>query len=342
MDRDENWERIKKYYQVLTEESPVTPTIEQAITDNYRKGVNDEYIEPIAIQTKNNVSKIKDGDAVIFFNFREDRSKELSKIFLDPNFRRIFWRPERFHDLYFASFVSYSSNLPAKIAFPEKIYPNTLSEVLSKANFHQLKVAESQKQAHVTSFLNGGEETPWPGEEIKIVTSPRVISYDLRPEMSAAAVATATINGIRSNRYDFIATNFANVDMVAHTGNIIATGRAIQVVDREVRRIVETNLRAYGTTIITADHGNAEQMVELKKSLEEETSHTMNPVPFVLVTPKNKKNLIESALINKSNALAKIIQTKDTLADVAPTILELLRIPKPKEMTGKSLLNKLE
>jgi len=345
MDRDENWNRIKKYYQVLCKGSvkPVE-TIVEAITSNYHLGQNDEFIEPNKVLKKDGAQNvIKNGDAVIFFNFREDRSRELTRMFLDQNFGNMFWRPQKFNDLYFATFVSYARELPAKVAFPEKIHTNTLSEVLSKANFRQLKVAESQKQAHITSFFNGGEENPWPGEERKIISSPNVASYDQRPEMSAPAVANAVINGLKSNKYDFIVANFANVDMVAHTGNIIATGQAIQVVDQQVGRIVEANVRAGGTTIITADHGNAEQMIELKKSLSsEETSHTMNPVPFIVVSPKNRKNLVQSALINRSNSLAKIMTTKSTLADIAPTILEILDLPKPKEMTGHSLLKETE
>lgn len=345
MDRDEDWEKIRKYYQILTEGSKVlAPSIEKAITENYRKGSNDEYIEPISVaQASGEKIIIKNNDAVIFFNFREDRSKELTQLFLDQSFRKTFWRPKKLTDLYFATFVSYAPKLPAKVAFPEKIYPNTLSEVLSKANFKQLKIAESQKQAHVTSFFNGGEEEAWPGEERKIISSPRVVSFDLAPKMSAEAVAEVTIRGIKSNKYDFIVTNFANVDMVAHTGNIIATGLAIQEVDQQVAKIVEAGLRAYGNIIITADHGNAEQMIELKKNLvEEENSHTMNPVPFILITVRGQKNLIQSSLIHQSNALAKIIASKQTLADVAPTILEILKLPKPKEMTGRSLLNLLE
>lgn len=344
MDRDENWERVKKYYDVLTlGSSELSPTIKQAISNNYRKGANDEYIEPTSIASKNNEKiVIKNDDAIIFFNFREDRSRELTRLFLDQNFRKMFWRPKKLTDLYVASFVNYGANLPTRVAFPEKINPNTLSEVLSRANFRQLKIAESQKQAHVTTFFNSGAKT-WPGEDVRIVSSPHVISYDQRPEMSGQAVADNTIKGIKSRQYDFIVTNFANVDMVAHTGNIIATGQAIQFVDQCIRKIVDANLSVNGTTIITADHGNAEQMLELKKNLaEEEKAHTMNPVPFILITPQNNKNLLQSALIHRQNVLAKIVTSKDTLADVAPTILELMKLPKPKEMTGHSLLNKLE
>jgi len=344
MDRDENWDRMVKYYQALTEPNKnLAPGVEQTVSASYRAGANDEYIEPIAIDQGNGLNMpIKDGDAVIMFNFREDRSKELERIFLDPNFKKAFWRPKRLNDLYFATFIRFSKNSSAKIAFPEKIYPNTLSEVLSKANFHQLKVAESQKLHHVTSFFNGGTEDPWPGEERKIISSPNLKSYDAKPAMASREVADAIIKAIKSRRYDFMVANFANVDMVAHTGNIIATGQAVSFVDEMVGKVVLENLRAGGITIITADHGNAEQMVQLKQNLGGQSTHTLNPVPFILVDDKQKKNLIQSSLVDQTNALAEIFTTRRTLADVAPTILELLRLPKPKEMTGKSLLNKLE
>lgn len=346
MDRDENWDRLSRYYRVLTEGSAQTaPSAEKAISLAYQKGLNDEYIEPISIDLgQQKTMPIKDNDAVIFFNFREDRSQELARLFLDEKFSRLFWKPKKINDLYFASFIKFTDNLPAKVAFGEPVYTNTLSESVFKAGFGQLKVAESQKMFHVASFFNGGVTEAWPKEERKIVSSANIKSYDTKPEMSAQAVADQTIKGINSNQYDLIVTNFANVDMVAHTGNIMATGQAIQIVDRLVAKIILANLKAGGATIITADHGNAEQMVQLKKNLtkERETLHTMNPVPFILVTGQNKKNLIQSALVNESNALAKIISATASLADVAPTILELMGLPKPQEMSGQSLLERLE
>ena len=318
--------------------------ITKAVTQNYKEGRNDEYITPGLIKNDGKVTLITKNDAVIFFNIREDRARELTKFFVDKNFRNFLWKPKQLDDLYFATFINYQKDLHAKVVFADINYPNDLSEVMSKTNLKQLKVAESQKYAHVTYFFNGGNEEPYPGEERKIISSLDNITYDEAPEMSAKPVCDAVINGINQHKFSLIVVNFANIDMVAHTGNIIATGKAVQIVDELVGKIVTANLKVQGTTIITADHGNAEQMVQLKRNLnnEKETMHTLNPVPFILVTPDNKKNLMQSALTQQTNSLSKIISAKNTLADIAPTILELMRIPKPREMSGHSLIGKLE
>jgi 2,3-bisphosphoglycerate-independent phosphoglycerate mutase len=347
MDRDENWERITQYYNTITGDKKAVSheNIRKAITSSYEGGLNDEYVLPCLIRdAKHEVHPIKSDDAVVFFNFREDRARQLTRIFVDKKFKRLFWKPKTIEDLYFATFISYQKDLTAKIVFTDMDYKNTLSEIISKANKKQLKIAESQKYAHVTYFFNGGAEDPFVGEERKIVSSLNVDSYDKVPAMSAPAICEATIKAIKSNKYDLIVLNFANVDMIAHTGNIIATGQAVQILDKLIQQIVDQNLKVGGTTIITADHGHAEQMVQLKKNLssERETSHTLNPVPFILIQSSNKKNLIQSAVGHHANSLSKIIQAKDTLADIAPTILELMQVPKPADMTGHSLLSKLE
>lgn len=347
MDRDENWDRVSQYYNTITGDKKAISheNIRKAITSSYEAGLNDEYIMPGLIRDdKHIVHPIKNNDAVVFFNFREDRARQLTRIFVDKNFKRLFWKPRPIEDLYFATFISYQRDLAAKIVFADMDYKNSLSEVLSKATKKQLKVAESQKYAHVTYFFNGGIEEPFTGEERKIVSSVNVDSYDKVPAMSAPAICDATVKAIKSKKYDLIVLNFANVDVIAHTGNIIATGQAVQILDKLIQKIVEENLKADGTTIITADHGHAEQMVQLKKNLnsERETAHTLNPVPFILIQSNNKKNLIQSALGHHANSLSKIIQAKDTLADIAPTILEIMQVAKPAEMTGHSLLNKLE
>ena len=345
MDRDGNWDNIRKYYDALTsEKSPAFNTIQEAISTNYRQGINDEYIMPALIKNNKRVTTIKHGDAIVFFNFREDRGRELTQIFVDKSFKKFGWKPIRLNDLYFVTFIDFQRNLPAKVAFPEKNEHNTFGEILAKANYHQLIVAESEKYAHVTYFFNGGNENPFPGEERKIISSPQAKGFDKIPEMSAKKVADAVIKAIRSRHYDFILVNFANVDMVAHTGNIIAVGQAALILDELVAKIVQENLAQQGATIITADHGNAEQMINLNKEFDrsKENVHTLNPVPFILIKRDNKKNLLQSAITAPDNTLSKIIQAKDTIADIAPTILELLSLPKPPEMTGRSLLGRLE
>ncbi|MEI6040251.1 MAG: 2,3-bisphosphoglycerate-independent phosphoglycerate mutase [Candidatus Berkelbacteria bacterium] len=345
MDRDEHWDRINIYYKAITEPSNTNcyNSITEAVTSNYKQGLNDEFIKPGLIVNSGKIYPIKSNDSVVFFNFREDRARELTQTFTGQT-KQMFNKPKLIEDLYFATFINYQKNLPVKIVFPDMDYRNTLSEVVSKAYFRQLKIAESQKYAHVTYFFNGGYEESFVGEERKIITSANVQSFDQKPEMSAKEITDTAIRAIKSEKYELIVLNFANVDMVAHTGNIMATGQAVQIIDKLVQEIVDTNLKTKGATIITADHGNAEQMVQLKNSLnnDKETLHTLNPVPFILVTPENHKNLMQSAVSHQTNSLSKILNAQDTLADVAPTILELMQIPKPKEMTGHSLLKKLE
>lgn len=346
MDKNNHWDKINEYYKNITGTSPVIYNdVREAITQNYKNNLTDELIKPGLIKDKKGqINPIKNNDAVIFFNFREDRARQLTEIFVSQKFKKMFFKPSHIEDLYFATFINYQRELPTKIVFPSIDYVNSLSEIISKANYKQLKIAESQKSAHVTYFFNGGTEEAYIGEERKIIPSLNVLSFDTVPQMSAQAITDALKNAIKSQKYELIVVNFANVDMVAHTGNIIATGQAVQIVDKLVGDIVQTNLKSGGATIITADHGNAEQMIQLNCSVnsEKETTHSLNPVPFILVTPKNKKSSLQSTINYETNSLSKIIQAKDTLADVAPTILELMQIPKPKEMTGHSLLNRLD
>jgi len=346
MDRDEHWEKIKKYYECLTEgKGEIFDKIEQAISANYRRNLTDEYIEPALIKGQDGkIHPIKNGDAVIFFNFREDRAQQISAVFLDPNFHQFLWRPKKLNDLYFSTFINYDKNLPAKVVFESTLYPNNLSQYLSSLNCKQLKIAESEKLSHVTTFFNGGEDVTFPGEERKIISSPNVSSYAQKPAMSAKPVAKTAIEAIESKKYDFICLNFANVDMLAHTGDILAVGMAVQILDQLVGQIVKINNKFGGATIITADHGNAEQMVSINQEVlgERESVHTLNPVPFILVTPDNEKDLIKTSLTFHSNALEKIIDAKENLGAVAPTILELMGLPKPKEMTNRSLMRNLE
>lgn len=345
MERDEHWDKIKKYYSSITSpEGRNYKTIEEAISQNYRESKTDDFIEPGSIKTHAGTTcPISDNDAVIFFNFREDRAKELTRLFVDDKFRKFLWKPKKFKNLYFATFIDYSKDLLAHVAFIEPGYPHSLSEIISEVNFHQLKLAESEKKSHVTTFFNGGRQDPYPGEEVKIISSPNVNSYDTVPAMSSENLTKACCKAINSEKYELIVLNFANVDMIAHTGNIMAVGEAVQILDHQIAKIVDCIQKHNSALIITADHGNAEQMVNIQKTQSErETLHTLNPVPFILVAPELKKNLYQSSVAVMPNTLSKIITSKDTLADVAPTVLNLLGIEKPKEMSGRSLLNRLE
>jgi len=346
MDRNNHWDRTAKAYQNMVEaKGEKFNSAEEAISENYRKGTNDEFINPALIKQKDGgYVTIKDNDAVIYFNFREDRARSLTRAFIEPNFKTLFWRPKKIKDLYFAGFVNYQNNLPIKVVFENQRYNNCLSEVLANYSIKQLKLAESEKEAHVTYFFNGGAEEPFANEDVKIIPSISVESYDESPEMSAKKLASNVLKAIESEKYDFITVNFANIDMIAHTGNIIAVGKAIDLIDKIVEKIVNTSLKHHGATIITADHGNAEQMIKVNEAMpdSEETKHTLNPVPFIYINPENKKNLIKSSVAPNYNSLSNIIQAKNTLADVAPTILEIMQIPKPQEMTGRSVLSILE
>jgi len=346
MDRDDHLDRTNRYYKLLTEgKGNLKNNIREAVTEAYKKGLNDEFIEPTVLETRDHrTHTISKNDVVICFNFREDRMRQLSNFFVNDKFRMGFVKPKRVEDIFFATFIDYQKTLPLKVAFPQQIYKHTLSEIFSHAGLKQLKLAESEKSTHVTTFFNGGEDEAFSGEERKIISSPDVESYDLMPEMSSEALTKTLIQAIKSKKYDFILINFANVDMVAHTGNILAVGRAVQILDKCVAEIVKENEKVGGATIITADHGNAEQMVATQSIRHEnrETLHTLNPVPFILIGNGFKKDLLKSAQGVNSQALAQIISAKNSLADVAPTILSLMHLPKPAEMTGKSLLNIME
>lgn len=344
MDRDSRWDKTQRCYQAITKgRGNVYSTPLHAISSSYKRGFTDEFIPPLVIGCgkRNEIIKdqlIKDGDAVIFFNFREDRARQLTRVFVDKSFRPLwcFKKP----DLFFVTFTQYQANLPVNVAFPPVEVKNSLPEVLSINKLKQLHVAESEKYAHVTYFFNCGKENPYPGENRIIIPSLRVNSPDKAPEMKAREITEVIIANLK--KYDFIVANFANVDMVGHSGNILATSEAVRIIDQCVEKIVNKVLEVGGAVIITADHGNAEQMIYLKKEGDPETLHTLNPVPFILVTPTNK--IKESSIAYNfatKTILKDIITSNHTLADIAPTILDLLGIKKPTEMTGNSLLRYL-
>ena len=322
MDRDKRWERIKKCYDVLVKgEGNKATSTTIAIENSYQKEVFDEFVEPTVIcNGESPIATIEEHDSVIFFNFRPDRARQITRAIVDKDFKEF---ETKKMDTYFVCFTNYDETIPnVKIAFKKEQLTNTYGEIVSKKGLTQLRIAETEKYAHVTFFFNGGEEKQYPGEDRILVPSPKVATYDLKPEMSAYEVTEKVVNAINSNKYDTIILNYANPDMVGHTGSLPAAIKAVETIDECVEKVVKTVLEHDGKLIITADHGNCEQMIDYKTG-EPHTAHTTNPVPLILVS--NDANLkIESG----------------KLADLAPTMLELLGLEQPEEMTGKSILVK--
>ena len=323
MDRDKRWERVKKCYDAIVKgEGNKSGSAIKAIEDSYQKEVFDEFVEPTLICNGNEpIATIGEKDSVIFFNFRPDRARELTRALVDPNFDGF---ENKDLQLYYVCFTSYDETMPnVHIAFKKETLKNTFGEYISKKGYTQLRIAETEKYAHVTFFFNGGEEKQYEGEDRILVPSPKVETYDLKPEMSAYEVTDKVIEALKQDKYDAVILNFANPDMVGHTGNLEAAEKAIEAVDECVGRIVEVIEEKQGNLIITADHGNAEQMIDYKTG-EPHTAHTTNPVPIILVTPNKDLKLKENG----------------KLADLAPTMLDLMNLEKPEEMTGESLLIK--
>jgi 2,3-bisphosphoglycerate-independent phosphoglycerate mutase len=337
MDRDNHWERIEKTYRAMAEgvaDNYATDPIE-AIKKSYDKDIYDEEFIPTVIRDKNKkpIGKIEDQDAVIFFNFRPDRSREITKALVLPSFDK--FNREYIKNLEFVTLTEYEKKLPVKIAFEREDIPNSLGKVISDKGLKQLHIAETEKYAHITYFLNGGVEEPFPGEDNVIIPSPRVPSYANAPEMSAKLVSKRVTEEIMKGNHDFIAINFANADMVGHTGNIEAAIKAVQTVDAAVKEIVELTLIKDGCVLITADHGNAEDMIN-ERIGEIEKEHTSNPVPLLVV----KKDFYGKKVGVLSPVEDDIVMLRPTgvLADIAPTILKIMEIKKPKEMQGISLV----
>ena len=322
MDRDKRWERVKKCYDALVNgEANKAGSVISAIESSYQKEVFDEFVEPTLICNGDTpIANIEKNDSVIFFNFRPDRAREITRALVDPNFDGF---KNKDLNLYFVCFTSYDETMPnVKIAFKKEPLINTFGEVISKKGYTQLRIAETEKYAHVTFFFNGGEEKQYDGEDRILVPSPKVETYDMKPEMSAYEVTDKVLEAIKSEKYDSIILNYANPDMVGHTGNLDAAIKAIETIDECVEKVVDAILEKDGTLLITADHGNSEQMIDYKTG-EPHTAHTTNPVPLILVS-NNENYKIKSG----------------RLADLAPTLLDLMNIQKPKEMTGESLLIK--
>ena len=324
MDRDNHWERIQKVYSAIVEgNAPKANDPIMLVNNSYKKKVTDEFIEPTLIVTDGSEPQlIRDGDGVIFFNFRPDRALQMTKAFVEKDFKG-FERKKFLPNLTFVTMTEYEKNLPVLVAFPPIIIDNPLAAVISLNDLRQLHIGETEKYAHVTYFINGGRETPYPNEERIHVPSPKVATYDQKPEMSAVEITDQVCNFLRKGLYDFYLINFANADMVAHTGSLEATKKAIEVLDACLERIVKVALPS-GAVVITADHGNAESLVNPKTG-GVDTEHSANTVPFVVVA-------------EGFNNRTQIRLPSGILADVAPTVLGLLGIHPPSSMTGKNLL----
>jgi 2,3-bisphosphoglycerate-independent phosphoglycerate mutase len=326
MDRDHRWERVKVAYDLLTQgvgERTDDPL--ETVERHYAAGQTDEFMPAIAVEHDGQLLTIRDGDSVIFFNFRADRGRQLTQAFIGAPIDASGFdaRPDT---LTFVTLTQYDDDLPARVAFPPHDVVHPIARVISSAGLKQFHTAETEKYAHVTYFFNGGREEPFAGEERGLVPSPKVATYDLQPEMSAAAVGAAAVEALKSGQYAFVVMNFANCDMVGHTGVIPAAVVATEAVDAQLQRVVDATLAQSGALLITADHGNAEEE-RIPGTDTPMTAHTTNPVPLLLVTPDNSR--------------WRHVQLRDggRLADVAPTLLELLELPKPDEMTGASLVS---
>lgn len=324
MDRDKRWERIQKAYELMTEgkadysaSDPMT-----ALQEAYHRGETDEFVKAISIHEKNDSPEtLKDGDTVIFMNFRADRAREITRALVDPSFdgfERKVW-PK----LNFISLTEYDNTLSTKVAFAPEPLDNILGAYISELNLKQLRIAETEKYAHVTFFFNGGIESPFPGEDRILIPSPKVATYDLQPEMSAFEVTDQLVAAIKSEKYDVIICNFANPDMLGHTGNLPATIQAIEVIDTCLGKIIAALKSVEGEALITADHGNAEIMFD-HNTHQPHTAHTTELVPLLYIGRK-----------------ATFVKSKGLLSDIAPTMLALLDIPAPKEMTGEALIRLL-
>jgi 2,3-bisphosphoglycerate-independent phosphoglycerate mutase len=323
MDRDNRWDRTEKAYRLLSEEGPLSDLApEQVLQQSYEEGINDEFIEPVRLAP----GHLKPGDGLICFNFRPDRVRQLIRAIVLEEFQG--FSRERIDPLHIVTFTQYEQGLPVRVAFPPESLDGLLGQVVSEHGLRQFRTAETEKYPHVTYFMNGGIEQAFPGEDRHLVPSPRVATYDQAPEMSAGKLTDSCIAAIQKGIYSLVVINYANPDMVGHTGRMEATTEAIAMVDRCVGRLVEATNRMGGTLLITADHGNAEVMEA--PDGRPWTAHTTNPVPVILVEGEKRK-------LPGHGAHASL-REGGGLADIAPTLLEILGLPKPERMSGLSLV----
>lgn len=335
LDRDNRWDRTQKAYEALAlGRGETADSAVNAVQASYAKSVYDEEFVPAVIQCKGKpVAAVLSGDACIFFNFRPDRARQLTKAFVLPSFEK--FPREPIQDLWFATFSEYEKDLPVQVAFPPLIIETCLAKMIADAGLSQLHIAETEKYAHVTFFLNGMKEEEFPGEDRVIIPSPRVSSYDRAPEMSALKIAERVVQEITKGAYDFIVLNFANPDMVGHTGDEQATVQACEATDKALGQVVDAAVAVGGVAVITADHGNAEEVKNLTTG-EIDKEHSTNPVPFVVVGRQYEG--FRAPIGDAIGGDLAMTPAVGVLADVAPTVLKILELEAPKEMTGRALI----
>ncbi len=325
MDRDNRWDRVKQAYDLMTSDGqPAGISAREVLQNSYNEGVTDEFVIPTRIAPGN----VSAGDGVIFFNFRPDRARELTKAFVSPNFKG--FERQQIKSLTYATFTQYEPDLPVLVAFEPQNLTNILAEVIANKGLRQFRTAETEKYAHVTYFFNGGLEQPVEGEDRELVQSPMVSTYDRAPEMSAHEVTDVAIAAIEKAIYSLVVINYANPDMVGHTGMMDAAVQAVETVDTCLGELLASIGKSGGTAIIIADHGNAEYMSDEKGNAW--TAHTTNLVPFILVEGEGLKI--------PGHGTDVPLREDGRLCDIAPTILEILGLPQPPEMTGQSMIEK--
>ena len=317
MDRDNRWDRVEKAYAAMVYGEGVKGAPVDVMTNSYAEGVTDEFVVP-AVTCEG--GRVSEGDSVVFFNFRPDRAREITRTFVDPDFTG-FERKKGFFPVHYVCFTQYDATMPnVDVAFKPQLLTNVMGEYLAKNGKTQLRIAETEKYAHVTFFFNGGVEAPFEGEDRALINSPKVATYDLQPEMSAYLVADECVKRIESDKYDVIILNFANCDMVGHTGVFEAAVKAVEAVDACAGKVIDAVLAKGGAVLLTADHGNADKMYD-EDPEHPFTAHTTNPVPFLVAGLGDVK-----------------LREGGVLADIAPTMLKILELPQPQEMTGKSII----
>lgn len=337
MDRDHHWDRIQRAYRAIArgESESIAENAHDAVQASYNQGrYDEEFVPTVIVENAAPIAPVRNSDAVVFYNFRADRARQLTQAFISPSFDA--FERLNYQKLYFATMTEYERGLTSAIAFQPQTVIHCLADWISIQEKKQIHIAETEKYAHITYFLNDGREDPFPNEERIMIPSPNVESYDTCPDMGARDIMLKTLDAIASERYDFIAVNFANADMVGHTGNMKATIKAIETVDECLKQIVDAALLKNGAVLITADHGNAESMLDLTSGTIDK-EHSNNPVPCLIIAADLEGVRFGGADIAHGKDLS-ILKPSGLLSDVAPTVLTLMGLSKPSEMSGNSLL----